>query len=399
LHATTLKKGVESNDVERYRLSIAKDEAILAVESILKDAALDGCLYGSIAGCDKSTLAQSSEVDDYEEIGQALQPVLAKLLNGSKTTRTLEEVANAPEVRALLGKDAEQLLHASLVTKPNFYMPNARMFVPATETHDVYLQLRERIGAWSRPSCKKTLFLLKERRAVAQEVPSIKAVLDSLKLMKNSLLNNIRNMFRNEQLGNVIATHLAHAAMDFCVDRMMQVEHKVVLQHYMSTKSKSEISWSMMAAGYIVGPDFDYGYDYFDDVYYKQPEDGGDKLIKVDHYEFASVVAPIILANKATVKESGIKLKGFMSYVEANLPYDFKTSKVAFDKVTWTRGTLCSSSIMDKDELVRLVESIDERIGHDDIDKSKASKQNLCAIIELLLRDVGNDAFTRCTKK
>ena len=394
LHATVLdsKNRQETNDVARYRLSVQKDEAIMAVESILKDTALDGCLYGSAVGCGDRRRPASAALNDYEEVGEALKPVLAKLLAGSKATRTLKEIADAPDVRNLLGKDAEQLLHASLTAdKPTFYVPDARVFVPATVAHDVYLQLRERTGAWSRPSCEKTVFRLKARRSEAQELPDLDYILMTLKLQKNTLLSNIRNMFRKAQLGNVIATHLDRAAMDFCVDRMMHVEHTVVLQHYMSTKAKSAISLSMMAAGYIIG-DFDYGYDYFDNVYFKH---ANDKLVKVDHYEYASVVAPIILANQSKLVASGTKLKGFMSFVGTNLPYEFKTSKVSFDG-GWTRGTLCSSSIMDKDELVGLIESIDERVGNDDIDKSKASKQDLCAVIELLLRDLGHDAFTRC---
>ena len=117
--------------------------------------------------------------------------------------------------------------------------------------------------------------------------------------------------------------------------------------------------------------------------------------MRIDPYEVATEISPLLSRESQESRE--LNVNGGMSYVGPNVPYEFKTSRVRGDG-GWTRGMVCASSIMDKDELIDIIVSIPSaQMVKTDIDKANASKGLLCTMIELFLRLEGGGSFTRCS--
>ena len=412
LHAAVFAKSVEESiDLQRYKLSVKKDEAIAAIEKILAATAVDRDMYSPMR------LAHVNSKTDEEftqMIISRIDAAVPMMLKEEKSPAIVElqDVVKKDLYDAFSKtmeiSDLVEISHRALTERAEDYkyeyVAQVGAFVHGAPRSESYKQIRERIGDWKRPSCIKTRFsindVVKEKR---DESGTYEEVLQSLGMMKIKVTSNVREMFKNPARGAKVADSLSQQIIDHIVDSITHPELLVLFDRYLGPHSPSiragtdnGVPASMLSAGYLVsvGDDRLYGYDFFasDNVYYKS---GGEHKVTVEPYEFASVIAPIVMKEMEANKIVQGSLKGFMSFIATHLPFEFKTSKISSDG-KWTRGTVCSSSIMVKDELIQMLTLVDPSITDDEIDKSNGNKPDICTFIELLLRKAGNGAFTRC---
>lgn len=430
----------DSIDVKKYRVSSGKGDAIAAVEGILKENSIDSCLFdrdgvASTPKCinqDSRGDSQGISIDSQgrgivlEEYADILLPAIVDNLDENKNgVVELSEVSKAMNAKYFFksGIDAKVLedgLHAMLLTNPiDQYVPEIRSFVPYSDS--TYMQMRERsLQACMRPSCvKKKLFYDKSSRDEKEEAyhefsfallnyvklqPA--AIMESINLQTVRLKTDIRATIYSPSLGEHTVNRLSNAFVDYAIDRLAPSELLCFYAMFFESegkqngKSVTDIMTSMKDAGYILADETGacvYGLDYFNNVYYKKSGANERQLEAAEFFEISAFKKKQKEVDfKSSSEKKPIVVRGGMAYVGPNIPYEFKTSKIGFDG-GWTRGMVCSSSIMDKDELVDIISSISSsRLKKEDIDKSKASKSLLCIMIELFLRLEGSDSFNRC---
>lgn len=426
-----------SIDEKKYNVSGSKGDAIASVERILRDNAIDSCLFNEKSSCDRvhKRLDDGSDLNEYVDvIVPVIEDFLSKHFADEKTDVVhLSVISNVLKQRffpstKLSNKELQESVHKMLLRNnpKDQYLPEIRSFIPFAAYR--YMQLRERRGKTFRPSAlRKKLFYdrstssMKDRPQEEDEAhhefsyaftnyvklnPS--EILESVRLQTVRLKTDVRSTM-TQKIGEYVVNRLSNVLIDYAVDRLTPSELLSLISVIMKASIPEsnilkEIARSMVDAGYLLMDsstnEYKFGYDYFNRVYYKMSEDDK-RLVKAEPFDISGEVEKILKERKHVAEMNHetreIRVKGGMSFIGPNVPYEFKTSRIAYDG-GWTRGMVCSSSVMDKEKLVSIISSIgSSKIKEDEIDKSKASKALLCTMIELFLRLEGRESFHRCS--